>query len=174
MAPAPTDTRSAVLAATVAAAAGIAFQVGSKATRDALFLFSFGARALPVMVMATALLAIAFAFLSARALTAWGPGRVIPAAFAGSGVLILIEWGISFWFPRAATVLVYLHCGCLGGLLISGLWSMVNERFDPRTVKLDLGSLTVWGTLGGAFGGLIAARVGQTLPATAMLPILAA
>ena len=174
VAPAPTDTRSAVLAATVAAAAGIAFQVGSKATRDALFLFSFGARALPVMVMATALLAIAFAFLSARALTAWGPGRVIPAAFAGSGVLILIEWGISFWFPRAAAVLVYLHCGCLGGLLISGLWSMVNERFDPRTVKLDLGSLTVWGTLGGAFGGLIAARVGQTLPATAMLPILAA
>jgi len=167
------DNRSAVLAATVAAAAGIAFQVGSKATRDALFLFSFGAKALPVMVMATALVAIAFAFLSARALVAWGPGRVIPAAYAGSGVLILVEWGISLWFPRVAAVLVYLHCGCLGGLLISGFWSMVNERFDPRTVKLDLGPISVWGTLGGALGGLIAARVGQTLPATAMLPILA-
>ena len=174
MPPASRDNRAAVLAATVAAAASIAFQVGSKATRDALFLFSFGAQALPVMVMATALFAIAFAFLSARALVAWGPGRVIPAAYAVSGALILVEWGISLWFPRVAAVLVYLHCGCLGGLLISGFWSMVNERFDPRTVKLDLGPISVWGTLGGALGGFIAARVGQTLPATAMLPILAA
>ena len=47
---------------------------------------------------------------------------MIPSAFAASGVLLMIEWAISPWFPRVAAVLVYLHCGCLGGLLISGFW----------------------------------------------------
>jgi ATP/ADP translocase len=172
--PGSNETRSAILAATVTAAASIAFQVGSKATRDALFLSTFGIGALPAMVMATSLLAIGFAFLSARALTAWGPARVIPSAFAASAVLLLVEWAVSLWFPRAAAVLVYLHCGCLGGLLISGFWSLLNERFDPRTAKRELGPISAWGTMGGALGGLIAARVGQTLPVTAMLPILAA
>ncbi len=174
MSPGSNETRSAIFAATVAAAASIAFQVGSKATRDALFLSSFGVGALPAMVMATSVLAIGFAFLSARALTAWGPARVIPSAFAASAVLLLGEWAVSLWFPRVAAVLVYLHCGCLGGLLISGFWSLLNERFDPRTAKLELGPISAWGTMGGALGGLIAARVGQTLPVTAMLPILAA
>ncbi|TMQ65758.1 MAG: hypothetical protein E6K77_02060, partial [Candidatus Eisenbacteria bacterium] len=71
MSPGSNETRSAIFAATVAAAASIAFQVGSKATRDALFLSSFGVGALPAMIMATSVLAIGFAFLSARALTAW-------------------------------------------------------------------------------------------------------
>jgi hypothetical protein len=66
VAPDSSETRSAVLAATVTAASSIAFQVGAKATRDALFLTSFGAKALPVMVMATAILAIVFAFISSR------------------------------------------------------------------------------------------------------------
>src|SRR6185503_3054920 len=99
------DTRSAVLAATMAAAASIAFQVGSKATRDALFLASFGASALPLMVMATAVVAIGFAFLASRALSAWGPGRVIPTAYGVSGALILVEWGIALWSPRTAAIL---------------------------------------------------------------------
>jgi ATP/ADP translocase len=168
------DTRAAILAATITAAASIAFQVGSKATRDALFLHTFGAGALPAMIIATSLVAIAFAFLSARALVAWGPARVIPAAFAASAGFLLAEWTIALWSPGTAAVLVYLHCGSLGGLLISGFWSLINERFDPRTAKLHLGSISLWGTLGGVLGGAIAARVGQTLPATAMLPILAA
>ncbi|HXF59715.1 MAG TPA: hypothetical protein VN539_07805, partial [Candidatus Saccharimonadales bacterium] len=145
-----------MLAATVTAASSIAFQVGAKATRDALFLTSFGAKALPVMVMATAILAIAFAFLSSRALSAWGPARVVPVAYGTSAALMVVEWGISLFHPAAAAVLVYLHCGCLGGLLISGFWSLINERFDPRTAKRRLGAVTAWGTLGGAACGVVA------------------
>jgi hypothetical protein len=167
------DTQSAILAATITAAAGIAFQVGGKATRDTLFLNLIGSGHLPVMMAGTALLAILFAFLSSRALSAWGPGRVIPAGFASSAALLLVEWGVSFWNPGLAAVLLYLHCGCLGGLLISGFWSLLNERFDPRTMKRRLGAVSAWGTLGGVAGGLVATRVSATLPATAMLPILA-
>jgi len=85
------DTQSAILAAIVTAASSIAFQVGGKATRDTLFLNIVGAAHLPVMMAGTAVLAIAFAFLSSRALSAWGPGRVIPAGFASSAALLLVE-----------------------------------------------------------------------------------
>jgi len=172
--PSRDETRNAILAATVASGAGIAFQVGSKATRDALFLSSFGVQSLPAMVMATSLLAILFAVLSGKALLKWGPGRVIPVAFAGSAALLLAEWMVSLWLPKAAAIVVYLHVGCLGGLLISGFWSVINERFDPHTAKHQLGSVSIWGTIGGVLGGWIATRVGRTLPVAAMLPILSA
>jgi len=86
--------------------------------------------------------------------------------------VMLAEWGVSFFHPALAAILVYLHCGCLGGLLISGFWSLINERFDPRTAKLRLGPISAWGTLGGAACGAVAAQVGTSLPATSMLPIL--
>src|SRR5512146_426319 len=129
------DTRSALRAAIVSSTAMIAYQVGAKATRDALFLSSFGVRSLPSMMLASSLFAVLLAFVAARALTRWGPARVVPAAFAGSAALLLAEWGVSFASLRAAAVIVYLHYGCLGALLISGFWSFVNELLDPRTAR---------------------------------------
>ena len=151
----------------------IAYQVGAKATRDAFFLSNFPVTALPGMMIATSVLAIALAFGTTRALSAWGPERVIPTGFAVSAVLLLAEWGLSFHFPKPAAVLVYLHYGCLGALLISGFWSFLNERFDPRTAKLQLGRITAGGTVGGLVGGVVASVVGRSMPLTTMLPFLA-
>ena len=151
----------------------IAYQVGAKATRDAFFLSNFPVTSLPAMMIATSVLAIVLSFASSRALTAWGPERLIPTAFAGSAALLLAEWAISFPLPKVAAVLVYLHYGCLGALLISGFWSFLNERFDPRTAKLQLGRITAGGTIGGLVGGVVASLVGRNLPVTTMLPILA-
>ena len=64
--------------------------------------------------------------------------RHILAGLAASAALLLVEWGISFPAPKLASVLLYLHYGCLGALLISVFWSFVNERFDPRTAKRAL------------------------------------
>jgi AAA family ATP:ADP antiporter len=161
------------LGATVTAIAMIAYQVAAKATRDALFLSTFPLSALPAMMIATSVLAIGLAYAFTRALRAWGPERVIPVAFAGSAGLLLLEWGISFPFRSAAAVLVYLHYGCLGALLISGFWSFLNERFDPRTAKRLLGRITAGGTIGGLLGGVVASQVGRGLPVTTMIPILA-
>src|SRR5689334_24844692 len=151
----------------------VAYQVAAKATRDAFFLSNFPLQALPVMVIATSILAIAVAYAFTRALNAWGPERVIPAGFAGSAVLLLVEWAISFSFRRPAAILVYLHYGCFGALLISGFWSFLNERFDPRTARRVSGKITATGAAGGVAGGLIAAQVGRGLPVTAMIPVLA-
>ena len=151
----------------------VAYQVAAKATRDAFFLSNFPVQALPVMMIATSILAIAVAYGFTRALDRWGPERVIPAGFAGSAALLLVEWAISFPLRRPAAILVYLHYGCFGALLISGFWSFLNEQFDPRTAKRVSGQITVAGAVGGVVGGVVAARVGRGLPVTAMIPILA-
>jgi ATP/ADP translocase len=165
--------RAAVTGATVTAIAMIAYQVAAKATRDAFFLSNFYFTALPAMVIATSILAIAVAFAFTRALNAWGPQRVIPIGFAGSATLLLVEWALSFPLPRPAAILVYLHYGCLGALLISGFWSYLSERFDPRTAKRLAGRITAAGAVGGVLGGMVASQVGRGLPVTTMIPILA-
>jgi AAA family ATP:ADP antiporter len=165
--------RAAVTGATVTAIAMIAYQVAAKATRDAFFLSTFYVTALPAMMIATSILAIAVAFAFTRALNAWGPQRVIPIGFAGSATLLLVEWALSFPLPRPAAILVYLHYGCLGALLISGFWSYLSERFDPRTAKRLAGRITAAGAIGGVLGGMVASQVGRGLPVTTMIPILA-
>ena len=152
----------------------IAYQVGAKATRDAFFLSMYPVTWLPAMMAATSALALLLAYASTRALSAWGPERVIPSAFVASGVLMLGEWAVSFVAPGPASILLYIHYGCLGALLVSGFWQLMNERFDPRTAKRQLGRLAAAGTIGGLLGGLAASQIAGRLPLTTMIPILAA
>jgi AAA family ATP:ADP antiporter len=167
------DNRSFLVAASVAAMAMIAYQVGGKATRDAFFLSMYPVRYLPAMVAVTSAAALALAYGSTRALSAWGPERLIPTAFLVSGLLMLVEWGVSFVAPGPASILLYAHYGCLGALLVSGFWQFVNERFDPRTAKRQLGRLTAAATVGGLLGGIAASQIAGVLPLTTMIPILA-
>jgi MFS family permease len=152
----------------------IAYQVGAKATRDALFLSSYPVSALPLMTITAAIVSIAMAFAAARALSRFGPERVIPIGFAASALLLLGEWAIVRPWPRFAAVAVYLHYAGLGALLISGFWAFLNERFDPRTAKRAIGRVAAGGTLGGLAGGILAERVGSTFDVGTMLPFLSA
>ncbi|HEX5031121.1 MAG TPA: hypothetical protein VFX78_06665 [Candidatus Eisenbacteria bacterium] len=174
MTSAPRDTRSFLLAASVAAVAMIAYQVGAKATRDAFFLSMYPVRYLPAMVAVTSAASLALAYGSTRALSAWGPERLIPTAFLVSGLLMLVEWGVSFVAPGPASILLYAHYGCLGALLVSGFWQFMNERFDPRSAKRQLGRITAAATVGGLLGGFVASQIAGALPLTTMIPILAA
>ena len=163
----------AVAAAAAAGTVMIAFQIAGKATRDALFLSTFGVAALPPMVIVAA---VASAFVSvalARVMVRSRPGRLVPRLFFLSALLLLALWGLASEARRPAAVLLYLHTTALGALLVSGFWAIVNERFDPRTARRTIGYITVGGSLGGLLGGLLSERVGATLSLTAMLPILA-
>ena len=135
-------------------------QVGGRATRDALFLSSYPFAALPAMIMVTAVFALALAYYSTRFMVRWGRSGVMPAAFAASAALLVAEWGLSFLAPRAAAAVVYLHFGGMGALLISGFWSFLSERLDPRSAKRQLGQITAVGTLGGMAGGTRGRPVG--------------
>jgi AAA family ATP:ADP antiporter len=165
--------RPAVLAAATASAAMIAVQVAGKATRDALFLSSFPVTRLPLMVIASAVISLLVVLWAVRRMSRYGPWRFIPALFGTSVVLLLLEWALLSRAREVAAVLVYLHFTVLGALLISGFWSMVNERFDPRTAKRQMGRIGAAGTVGGLVGGLLAERTAALFSVDYMLPLLA-
>ena len=170
----PSDIRRTAATAAITAAAIIGYQVAAKATRDALFLSSHDFSALPIMMIGSAVLSILLAGLTSKVMTRLGPARVIPVGFLISAALLLVEWALSGPYRKIAAVAVYLHYGALGALLISGFYSFVNERFEPRAAKRELGRITAAGTIGGLLGGLLSERVGGWFSVTAMLPILAA
>ena len=163
----------AVAAAAAAGTAMIAFQIASKATRDALFLSTFGVAALPAMVIVAAVISALVSVALARVMARNRPGRVVPRLFFLSGLLLLAEWALALQAREPAAILLYLHSTALGALLVSGFWAIVNERFDPRAARRTIGHITVGGSIGGLLGGLLSERVGATLSVTAMLPVLA-
>lgn len=167
------DIRRTALTAAITSAAIISYQVAAKATRDALFLSSYDFSALPFMMIGSAVLSIILAGLTSRVMARLGPARVMPIGFLVSAALLLVEWGLSGPYRKFTAVAVYLHYAAIGGLLISGFWSFLNERFEPRAAKRELGRITAAGTIGGLLGGLLSERVGGWFSVTAMLPILA-
>jgi hypothetical protein len=152
----------------------IAFQVGGKATRDALFLSLFPVTALPAMLATSAALSILAVLATSKLMSSKGPAAVIPAAFGASSILLLFGWLAFPIAPRAVAVLLYMHMAAFGAILISGFWSIISELFDPRTAKATIGQIAAGATLGGVFGGLLAERTGTMFSVTSMLPVLAA
>ena len=168
-----TADRRAAAAAAAASTVIIAFQLAGKSTRDALLLSTFGVTALPPMVITAALLSMVLTIGLARVMARLRPARLVPRLFLLSALLLVAEWMLAAQSRQAAAILVYLHLTGLGALLVSGFWTIVNERFDPSTARRTIGQITAGGSLGGLLGGILPERVGAVLPLTAMLPILA-
>jgi AAA family ATP:ADP antiporter len=166
------DARAAA-AATAAATVIITFQLAGKATRDALFLSTFGVAALPPIVIAAAVLSAVLAIALARVMSRTGPGHLVPRLIGLSATLLLAEWALAAEARRPAAIIVYLHLTAFGAILVSGFWAIVNERFDPRTARRTVGRIAAGGSIGGLLGGVLPERVGAALSLTAMLPILA-
>jgi len=147
--------------------------VAGKAARDALFLSTFGVKALPGVMGASAVAAFVAVIAAASAITRWGPARVMPWAFTASALLYLIEWAGFSAFPPAAALAMYLHVVALGAVLSSGFWSLFNERFDPHTAKVLVGRITIGGSLGGLVGGVVGWQLASLTSVPAVLGLLA-
>lgn len=169
----PLKMPSTTAVATLAALLVIAFQIGGKAVRDALFFSIYEVTALPFMLVGSSLVSLGVILIVSRAMTYWIPARFVPVSFLVSGALLLAEWFSVSKFPAATAALFYLHIAALGSVLISGFWSMINERFDPRTARRSMSRIATGATLGGLLGGLLAERVGSELELSAMFPVLA-
>jgi hypothetical protein len=163
---------AAALTATVGAALIIAHQVAAKATRDALFTDNFQPDQLPLLKIGSALISIIVLVFASRVMVASGPGKLVPAGFAASGVLHLAEWLLSSSFPAAVAVLLYLHFAGLGAMLISGFWSLVNERFDPHTAKKRVAQIAAAATAGALIGGGIPLMIAPARTTSRMLLVL--
>ena len=152
----------------------IAGQVGSKATRDAMFLDVFSAAELPKAMLASAVLSALGVLLMAQGMARFGPGRLVPLLYVASATAYVAEWVFIARSPEWTVALIYVHVAALGALLISGFWSVVSERFDPHTAKKVIRRVTAGATAGGLVGGLLAERVSAMSSPRTMLLVLAA
>ena len=125
------------------------------------------------MLIGASLFSIATVVFFSRAMPRLSPQRLVPWGFGISGVLLLAEWGMISVSPRIAAVAFYLHLAVVGAFLISGFWSVINERFDPRTAKKRISRIAGAATVGGLAGGIVAERVAVLLSVSTMLPLLA-
>lgn len=170
----PESRARVVVAAMVTAAAAVAHHVVGKATRDTLFLSSYAAASLPRIMIASTFASVAMIVALGRVLTVYGPRRVVPTLFATSAGLAVGEWLLVGTAPRIAAVLVYFHVTVFGSAAISAFWSLINERFDPRTAKRRVGRIATGGTIGGVLGGLVAFVESGNLGPRGLLGVLAA
>lgn len=159
--------------AAVAAAFMIANQVAGKAIRDALFLSTFPVERLPAMLTAASIVSLLVVVAASRVLATRPPAKVVPPAFLASAGLLVVEALLFRVAPGAGAVLLFLHMAAFGGVLISWFWSLINERFDPRTARARIASIAGGGTLGGYLGGVAAALAGDHLSSTALVLALA-
>ena len=148
-------------------------QVAAKAFRDAAFLAVWPATALPLMVVTTSVPIVFVVPIFARLLDRFSPRVVVPVGFLLSAGLHAVEWRLSSREPWVA-VLIYLHVAGFVALLMSGFWSIVGERFDPRSARDSFGRIAAAGTVGGVLGGIAAARFALALPVDSVLLMLAA
>jgi len=167
------EGRRAVLTATVVSGLLVAHQAAGRATRDAFFLSNFPVAFLPVMMMASSAASIVAVAAFSRVLARRSPFRVLPALAALSSVLLLAEWLLSLEAPGAAAIAVYLHLAFFGGALLSGHWSLINERFDPYTAKRVVGRIGFGGSLGAVAGGFLAWGASRVIAVPAMLLVMA-
>src|SRR5438309_3031081 len=161
------------MTAMVCFAALTAEYVAGKAARDALYLAHLDVTTLPAMVIATSAVSIALVAANAKVAARISPSTLVPALFAVSAALLLMEWILTYRAEKLAAVLVYLQISGLGPLLGSGFWVIASDRFDPRTAKRRFGQIQGAGTLGGLLGGGVAYEVAALLGVRAMLPVLA-
>ena len=165
------DSR-ALLFALFAATTMIAHQVAGKATRDALFLSNFDVTNLPKMVIAAAISSMAGVLLMSWLLSRISPIKLVPAAFALSAVFFIGEWLLLDYQPGIASIVLYLHMAIFGAILISGFWSIINERFDPHSAKQRVARIAAATTFGGVIGGVLAHRVANLLDVRTVLLFL--
>jgi len=166
------STRAATLFALISATLMIAHQVGGKATRDAIFLSHYDVTQLPKLVIVAALISMLAVVVMSRLLAGFGPWRIVPGAFLVSASLFIGTWVLYASHPQVAAITLYLQMAVFGAVLISGFWSVVNERFDPHTAKRTIAEVAAAATLGGVLGGVLADRVAQMIDAQAMIAVL--
>ncbi|HLL24219.1 MAG TPA: hypothetical protein VK427_18935, partial [Kofleriaceae bacterium] len=167
------ELRAAARIAVVAATTVIASFVASKAARDAILLSSFSIERLPLFVGISAALSLPVVLLAGRLFVRFAPDRLLPLLNLVSAVMLIGEWLLSQHHPDVAAVIVFLHLGSFGAVLVSGFWSIVNERFDVQSAKRYVGRIGVGATLGGILGGLLAERTAVYLAPGAILVVLA-
>jgi ATP:ADP antiporter, AAA family len=82
------------------------------------------------------------------------PLRLLLGALITSALLYALEWSLIAERPREVALILYVHVSAFGATLVAGLWSLVNERFDPHEAKHEIARIALGGSFGGVLGGI--------------------
>ncbi|MEM9190425.1 MAG: MFS transporter [Myxococcota bacterium] len=167
------DVRLAAYGAAVTSTLMIGQQIASKSLRDALFLVHYPVSSLPVLTVVAAGLSLVMVLVMGRLMNRFSPARLVPAMFALSAALYAAEWMASGPFPKLVAVLVYVHTVTFGASVVSGFWSVINERFDPYVAKRVISTIGGGATLGGLLGGLAVWQLAPHIELESLILILA-
>ncbi len=159
--------------ATFSALIVVATFVAGKAARDAILLARFDIKTFPIFIGISALLSLPIILVTGKLMTRFGPARLMPALNLLSAAFAVIEWFLLARYPRATSVAVFFHLSTSGAVLVSGFWSIVNERFDVQAAKRHIGRIGMGATLGGILGGLVAEGTAVYLSPDKILLVLA-
>jgi hypothetical protein len=113
------------------------------------------------------------ALLVARAFRRSSPGSILPPLLLLNAVGFMVEHLAFANAPRTVAMVLYLHVSGVTGLIASGFWSVVNERFDPHALRRAISRIGLGGTIGGFVGGLTAERLASWAGASSGLLELA-
>lgn len=161
-----------MVVALLAAGLSVAAHVLGKAVRDTLYLATFPVEALPYFVIGTGLVSGFLVSGYTRLTAAFSPGRVVPALAAGSALLSPLFYLGARTGSGLAVALLYGFTTVSAGLLVSGFWAVLGERFDPRAARQIIGLVGAATTVGGLVGGLGAHVLLRVMEAEAlMLPL---
>ena len=158
--------------ACLAAGLLVAQQVAAKATRDALFLSNFPVTTLPIAAGLTAGISLAGVLAFSRGMARSSPPVMMRWVLGVSAILLTGEWSLALAAPRLAAVAVYVHVGFFGATLVSGFWSVINERFDPHTARHVIGRIGSGAGVGGVVGGLLTWRAAALIGVAPMLLVI--
>ena len=128
--------RRATWIATFTALVVVAAFVAGKAARDAILLSSFGIESLPIFIGISAVISLPIILVAGRLMARFGPARLMPLLNLVSAAAAVVEWVLLSQYPRATTIAIYFHLSTSGAVLVSGFWSIINERFDVQIGNL--------------------------------------
>lgn len=159
--------------ATISALLVVASFLAAKAARDATLLSRFSIKSLPLFIGLSAVLSLPLIIAAGKLMVRFGPHHLVPAMNAVSGLIALVEWLLISHYPRPIAVITFFHLNIASAILVSGFWSIINERFDITSAKRHIGRIGMGATLGGILGGVIAERTAVYLAPDAILAVLA-
>lgn len=133
----------------------IAQQIASKAVRDGVFLTQFDVTRLPEATLAASFVSFAAAIGLGKFIATFTPRAAVPVLFGLNGLLFVFEALLVGQSPEVVAWLLYLHTAAFGGAVVSGFWSVINERFDPYTARRVMGRIAGGATFGGVVGGAL-------------------
>lgn len=126
----------------------------AKAVRDTLFLSTFPVELLPYFFIGTGVLSGLAVGAYTRLLAAFTPQRVVPSLAGVSAVMLGLLWLGERHAGAWVVAILYAWTSVSNTLLISGYWTVYNERFDPRTARKLFGVVGMATTIGGVVGGV--------------------